>query len=238
MSDSTRKSRSLRRRRLWLFLGCLAAVALGSMWGCFASPVADLWPPKPGEPRHAVDVVYWDWHTRIVAAADPLHEDAEQPARSRFTEWGFGEERWYLDGHQGFTGVFRALCWPTDSCVGRSEDSLPYWQRYRSRELERWSFVVSSEGLARMNEYLESLRGSPIEAHPGWYSGRRSYCLFFACHHFTLSALRAAGLPVRPWWGFTAWQTRIQLDRVARFHEAEGLLPASSAAAPPDEGDS
>ncbi|MEM7230544.1 MAG: hypothetical protein AAF517_00125 [Planctomycetota bacterium] len=134
-----------------------------------------------------------------------------------------------LDGHQGITGVFRSLFWPTESGLRDGTRFLAYEDRFPEREVERWDFVVSSEGLKRMREYLESLRGELLSDHRGWYRGKRSYHLLHLCHHVVLRALREGGLPVAPWWAYTGWQTKIQLRRALSFHEElESYTPPPS----------
>ena len=72
--------------------------------------------------------------------------------------------------------------------------------------------------------YLESDKAELLDGYEDWYAAESSYHIFFLCHHFTLQALREGGLPVAPWWGFTGWMTRIQLNRVQDYHEEAGLV--------------
>ena len=218
-----RARRLLRPRRLLIAAAALLIVSIPS---CFPGPIDDLWPPRPGEPSHRIEVVYHDWHTFIV---EPRAAAAGAEPDGGFFEWEFAEKAWYLEGRQGIGGVFRALFWPSDSALSRKEVARPFWARFPERPIERWSFVVSEEGLRRLVAYAESVRGEPLAGRRGWYAGRRPYHLFFLCHHFTLRALREAGLPVAPWWGYTYWMTEIQLDRVARFHESRGVLEEAAA---------
>ena len=196
--------------------------------GCFPGPVKELWPPGPGEPRYAIDLLYFDWHTLVTFPVETStgHDDAGTAREPRYTEWGFAEKAWYLDGRQGLTGVARALLWPTESAVGRRERDRPYWERYPERQVERWTYHVSGRGLERLRAYLESQAGPTLPDYPEWTAGTTPYCFTYLCHHFVLEALREAGLPVAPWWGYTAWMTRIQLDRVLEFQAAAGLPAA------------
>ena len=34
-----------------------------------------------------------------------------------YEEWGYAERAWFLEKRQGFTGVLRALLWPTEGVV-------------------------------------------------------------------------------------------------------------------------
>lgn len=177
--------------------------------GCLAWPDPALWPPGAAENRVTIDVCYRDWHTVIV----------EPAGEGRWREWEFAERAWYLDGRQGVSGAVRALLWPTASAVGREERERPIWERYPAGEVRRWTFVLSERGRRAMDEWLEAQEGEPIGDWPGWTSGRRSYHLFFHCHHFAATALRRAGLPIRPWWALNGRLLQIQLDRAERFHD-------------------
>src|SRR5690606_10310711 len=203
-----------------------------STLGCCAQPNADLWPPREGERRVEVTVIYRDWHTMLLheELAPPPSDAALAPplamgaAPKPFTLWEFAEKAWYLEGRQGVTGAVRALLWPTESALLRRELSYDGMARTLRSGEEEWRFVVSERGSLRMKRYLESLRGEPLEGFPDWYRGTRSYSIRFLCHHPVLYALREAGLPTTPWWGYTAWLTGLQLDRVSRFHADAGLL--------------
>jgi hypothetical protein len=193
-----------------------------------AQPIDGLWPPRTDQPRVAIDVVYDDWHSIIIEHLDESGEVESVVAGvastpHRFREWEFCERAWYLDGHQGVTGVLRSLFWPTASGLGRRDLRRPYQERRADRAPVHWRFVLSVEGSRRLRDSLESLRGDPIPEHPEWFAGKKSYHLFRLCHHVTLDALREAGLPVSGFWGFTGWMTELQLHRVARFHAAAGL---------------
>lgn len=61
-SAPRRGGRRCHRRLLAPAVFCLVCIP----WSCCASPIRDLWPPKPGEPRRVIDVVFRDWHTVIV----------------------------------------------------------------------------------------------------------------------------------------------------------------------------
>ena len=217
------RGRKGKRRRRFLLCALLLAV-LAAIPSCFPGPVRELWPPQPGERSYKVDVVFWDWHTLIIEETEP---GAESPPSSAFREWGYCEEAWYLEGKQGVFGAFRALGWPSAGGVQKLPAERPYWKRHPDREIERWSFVISEKGRAAMHAYLESELGEPLPGHPSWHRSTSSYHVFHSCHHFTASALREAGLPIRPWWAFAGWMVGVQLDRVARFH-AEEIPDATS----------
>ncbi len=205
-----------RRRRTLLVLVLLALPA--ALWSCFPAPIRELWPPRPGEPRHVIDVVFRDWHTVII---EPAPSAGTTASNGLLREWEFCEKAWYLEGKQGLTGVARSLFWPTASGVGCAVVPEPFWIRYPPGEVRRWTFVLSEGGLRTMNAYLEAEKGEGLAEFPGWYAGKSSYHLFYDCHHFTASALRAAGLPIRPWWAFSGWMISLQLDRVRKYHEEE-----------------
>ncbi|MGH7152159.1 MAG: hypothetical protein ACREIU_15745, partial [Planctomycetota bacterium] len=111
--------------------------------------------------------------------------------------------------------------WPTASVLGCEERDSPPWRRHPEEQVERWSFVVSGRGLEELHAYLDSERGPPLPDPPGWNDGTHAYHLFHQCHHVTAGALRAAGLPIAPWWCLTGGLIRLQLNRIRRFHESE-----------------
>src|SRR5216684_620828 len=43
--------------------------------------------------------------------------DGASGERCVYEEWGYAERAWYLEKRQGFTGVLRALLWPTEGVV-------------------------------------------------------------------------------------------------------------------------
>ncbi len=194
----------------------LRAASCLALWSCFPGPVADLWPPRPGEPRYPIDVVYREWHAALVVPSG-------EPSQDAWEEWEYCEQAWYLEGRYGFLGIpgaIRALLWPTASGVSRRAVSRLPGQAEDGRG-GRWTFIVSEKGLRALREYLERSKGAPIPGHPDWHEGRRSYHLFHNCYHYTARGLRAAGLPIAPWWAFNEGSSRIQLERIRRWHEAE-----------------
>lgn len=185
-------------------------------------PKPDLWPPRPGELRSEIDVVFHDRHTVVV-----------ERAGAAFLEWGYAEKAWYVENRRGLSGAMRALFWPTASALGCEQRDFPLWRRHPEEEVERWSFVVSRRGLEELHAYLESERGPPLPNLPGWNEGAHAYHLFHQCHHVTAGALRAAGLPIAPWWCLTGGLIRLQLNRIRRFQDSEGERPGRASAEVP-----
>lgn len=221
-------SPNVRRPKRWRRLRIAGAVVVIGLplllWSCFPAPIPELWPPRPGEPRHRIDVVYRDWHTIVVLPILPSGAPAEvgaEPAAHVHRE--YCERAWYLEGRQGAWGVLRSLLWPTASGIGEIRTAEPVWIRRPTEDLERWTFVLSANGLRALEEYYRSETGAPLPEFPGWHAGNHDYHLFHHCHHVTAGALRAAGLPIRAWWAFSASLLEIQLDRIARHHRDEGL---------------
>ncbi|MGH7150946.1 MAG: hypothetical protein ACREIU_09620, partial [Planctomycetota bacterium] len=62
--------------------GLLLSALLGA--SC-VGPKRDLWPPRPGEPRYEIDVVFHDWHTAVVERVE---------GSSAYREWGYAEKAW------------------------------------------------------------------------------------------------------------------------------------------------
>ena len=236
---STRPFRRLdkRRLRILLRLGLVSfALTLLLNLACLAGPLRDRWPPAPDDPVHRIDVVYHDWHARIVERAEPGAAEIEPPVSNTpasadlagtsdaYQEWDFAEQAWYLQGRQGAVGVVRTLVFPSASCVGADSSVVPPWSR--AVPLERhWTFFLSEKGYRAMQDYMVSVRAEPLAEWPGWYSGNRSYHLFFNCNQFTAKALRRAGLPLRPWWAIYGPMIGFQLDRAQSFQPVESFPP-------------
>jgi hypothetical protein len=214
------ETRARTPRRLAIARVCYVLFAAGPVsfsLACIAFPIRDRWPPGELERAHRVDVIYSDWHSRIVETE--IEEGAETETGGAVGEtylvWDFAEKAWYLDEEQGTTGIFRALCWPTASCVGAEEDDEAPWEDENPPEpIEgHWTFYLSSRGYDEMKRYMESMKGEAIEGWPRWFWGKRDYQVFYNCNQFTATALRRAGLPIRPWCAIAGPMIRKQLDR-------------------------
>ncbi|MFC1743429.1 DUF2459 domain-containing protein [Candidatus Riflebacteria bacterium] len=179
----------------------------------FPSPDAKLWPPEK-DSFEFLYVVYWDWHTIVIIP---------EKGRKVFSEWEFAEKLWYLEMKQGITGALRALFQPSKSVIGYEVHLKPYWERHARRKPEKWTFLISRAGKKRIITFLQSIKGTRLNNFSAWYSGKRSYHLFFNCNHFTAHALKNAGLPIRTWWVFWGALLKMQLDRISLLQKELSL---------------
>lgn len=194
----------------------LFVLFISGFYGCAAAPVHHLWPPQPQQTSYRADVVAKGIHTFVVIYPDPEREPLN------YRVYGFAEKGWYLEERQGITGAFRALFWPTDSVVEvrtSPEPVDPYEDE--EKKIRVWQFALSQEGRQAMIEFLESWYEKEdllkVSGPVRYYSSRHSYHLFRGCHHYTAKALRAGGLPIRPWWAFSQSLIEIQLNRIEKL---------------------
>lgn len=188
--------------------------------GC-AGPVPDLWPPAPGSPARDILVTVDTWHAVIGFPSEDQARGGTAAPRPPYEEWGYAERAWYLEGRQGFTGVLRALFWPSDAVVEVGTHARRWSERTPDPPAEEFRFTVSHEGYRRLRAFLEGSRGSetPLRAGAGsvFYAARRPYSVLHQCHHYAARALRAAGLPVSPAWALTRSLFVDQLRRAERY---------------------
>jgi hypothetical protein len=168
-----------------------------------------------------MDVIASGLHTFVVIHPAP-HEGS-----AGFREYGFAEKAWYLEGRQGIQGAIRALFWPTDSVVEVKKLAEADFKPDPEREMRIWRFVITEEGRDAMMRFLQSwydpAKVIEVTDDAEYYSGRYAYHLFRGCHHYTARALRAAGLPIRPWWAFSRSLIAVQLDWAQRLQTEAGI---------------
>lgn len=217
--------------RLALFPG-LFLLAMGC-----AGAQPELWPPAPGSPSHDIIVSVDSWHAVIAVEKEsaegrglrtersetnvPSQSSALSPPNFLYEEWSYAEQAWYLEGRQGFTGVLRALFWPSDGVVEVGTHNRPWSERTPDPPAEQFRFRLSGEGYLRLRAFLEGSRRSetPLRSSNGsvFYPAQRTYSVFHQCHHYAAHALRAAGLPVSPVWALTRTLFVAQLRRAKRL---------------------
>lgn len=196
--------------------------------GC-VSPVPEVWPPPAGSPAHDIVVSVDTWHAVIAIPQN----SSPQPSRSSplapspaprallYEEWSYAEHAWYLEGRQGFTGVLRALFWPTAGVVEVGTHARPWSERTPDPPAEEFRFTVSEEGYAGLRRFLEGSREAemPLRVVGGraFYPARRAYSFLHQCHQYAARALRAAGLPVSSRWAMTRSLFVAQLRRAERL---------------------
>ena len=135
-----------------------------------------------------------------------------------YEEWGYAERAWYLEKRQGFTGVLRALLWPTEGVVEvRIHESI-WAERTQKPPVEAFKIQISETGYRSLRSYLRSTIGLEelvgIVGNSRFCVARSSYHLFHQCHHYTATGLREAGLPISMWGTLTRYTFAKQLRRI------------------------
>ena len=117
-----------------------------------------------------------------------------------YEEWGYAERAWYLEKRQGFTGVLRALLWPTAGVVEVGILGSIWAERTQKPPVEAFRFQISDVGYRSLRSYLRATIASEepvgIVGNSRFCVARLSYHLFHQCHHYTAKGLREAGLPI------------------------------------------
>lgn len=208
----------------WL-LACLLIV----LCGC-AAPVRELWPPPEGAPSHTIVVSLDTWHAMIafplagaedrVPRSEP-HSSILSPQSRAFEEWGYAEQAWYLEGRQGFTGVIRALFWPSPGVVEVGLHSRIWAARTPQPPSDVFVIRLSETGYQRLRRHLRAtvVASEPLLVTAGskFYSSKRPYHLFHQCHQYAALALREAGLPLSAFWSINRAGLAMQLRRAVEL---------------------
>jgi hypothetical protein len=135
-----------------------------------------------------------------------------------YEEWGYAERAWYLEKRQGFTGVLRALLWPTEGVVEVGIHESIWAERTQKPPVEAFRFQISEAGYLSLRSYLRATIASDepvgIVGNSRFCVARSSYHLFHQCHHYTAKGLREAGLPISMWGALTRYSFAMQLRRI------------------------
>ena len=149
-------------------------------------------------------------------------DDAPGGARV-YEEWGYAERAWYLEKRQGFTGVIRALLWPTEGVVEVGIHESIWAQRTQKPPAEAFRFQISAAGYLGLRSYLRATIASDepvsIVGNSRFCIARAPYHLFHHCHHYTAKGLRVAGLPISMSGTLTRGAFAKQLRRIMPLSE-------------------
>lgn len=188
------------------------------LWSC-AAPVQGLWPPPEGVPTRTIVVSLDTWHAMIAITLDERVTALDR--KSVFEEWGYAERAWYLEGRQGITGALRALFLTNPGVVEIGLHEQVWAARTPQPPSETFVFRLSESGYLRLRRHLLSTIGAAnpvlVLDRVKFYPSKRPYHLFHQCHQYAAEALRAAGLPLSPWWAFSRTSFAMQLRRAARM---------------------
>jgi uncharacterized protein (TIGR02117 family) len=201
-------------RRIRRAAACLGAALLAA--GCLG-PVADLYPPRPGEPAVTVWVVDHGWHTGLVVRrADVdrrLWPEVDDVPAAAFLEVGWGDRDFYMAEPGTAWMALRAAFGGTPTVLHVAALAVPPAAAVPGREvvalrLSRRGFDALSNFVG--DTYQRDVAGRATALQPGhhgasrFYAARGTYSLFNTCNTWAARALRAAGAPVTPAWAATA----------------------------------
>jgi Protein of unknown function (DUF2459) len=152
-----------------------------------------------------------------------------------FEEWGYAERAWFLEKRQGFTGVIRALLWPTEGVVEIGIHGSIWAERAQKPPVEAFRFQISEAGYWGLRSYLQETIASEnpvgIVGNSRFCVARSPYHLFHHCHHYTAKGLREAGLPISMRGSLTRNGLAKQLRRITHippFEVPAGVISAHS----------
>jgi uncharacterized protein (TIGR02117 family) len=200
----------------------IVAVACGACMG----PPKNSFPAEIGEARRPVYLVSHGWHTGIVlrrADIPPaIWPEAGEFPDAEYLEVGWGDRDYYQAREPGAWLTFKAALWPTPSVLhivgftGSVEDFFPASDIIRVE--------LSARGLERLSGYIRDsyardAAGQTIRLGPAlygegqFYLSREKFHVFNTCNVWTARGLRAAGLPVTPFFSLTTEQVMSQVQK-------------------------
>ena len=182
-----------------LYRAVLAALGVGLLCACAATPVAEF-PPAPADT--VVVVVPQGGHTGIaVRRADipaPLVPEKRDFAQAEWLEFGWGDRDFYMTPTAGPWTTFKAAFLPTQSVVHVAGVRGSLAAAFPGSEIVE--IPLSRPALEALVRYVhdtfarEGERAAALGR--GFYPGRPTFHVFRTCNVWTAGALRAAGLPV------------------------------------------
>jgi uncharacterized protein (TIGR02117 family) len=193
--------------RVGLWVGALAVLAIA----CAAQDRAP-YPPRLSEPTRLVWVVGHEWHTGLVIRRadipDGLWPEHGDFVGAEYLEVGWGDREFYQATAPTLSLGLRAAVGANPGVlhvVAFSDAIGAVFPRSQIVELS-----LSTEGLAALCSFVHAAHardetGRAMALGPGlygwsrFYLGRERYAFPETCNTWTARALRAAGLPIKPW---------------------------------------
>ncbi|HET7874668.1 MAG TPA: TIGR02117 family protein [Methylomirabilota bacterium] len=208
-----------------LLLALLALVGSGCL-----GPVAELYPPRPGEPVRTIYLVGHGWHAGLVIARADIPdaiwpEHREFPA-ARWLEIGWGDRAFYRSPEPTLGLALRAAFASEGSVLhvaGFDRAPAEYFPRAEIVAIDLSRQAV--EALARFihEAYARDAEGRPVVLGPGlyplsrFYAARGRYHLIRTCNNWTAETLRAAGCPITPAYAVVAGNLMLQAESCGRI---------------------
>ena len=193
-----------------------AGVFLFILLGAYAAPAKNSFPAEDGETRRPVYLVSHGWHTGIVVRRADLPTavwpESEDFPDAEYLEVGWGDRDYYQTREPDAWLTLKAALWPTPSVLhiaGFSGPVASYFPHSEVVELE-----LSQRGFERLSGFVRdsfdrdgatrSVRLGPgLYGQSAFYPAREKFHLFNTCNVWTARVLRAAGLPVTPFYAIT-----------------------------------
>jgi len=214
-------------------------IALGLLAGCSALTRK---PSAASGPTHELTFFCDNFHSGLIVQAaevDPAFSRVDGPAATwPLLTIHFGERRTMLDPTVGY-GHFALLAVVPSAALVQVDRhpaiNAATW-RYLGVDEEHvrlYHFTVDEAGWQAWQECLRSqwiggehLSKSTTDPTTYWPS-RRDWSITDNCHDFTLSFVRAAGLPLQQRWYYGARQVRLDLPRAQAELAAAGITVIS-----------
>ncbi len=206
------------------FVRVLAVVAVAVCGAC-AAPVKEP-DASAHEPSRPLYLVSHGWHTGIVfRRADIPHAiwpEAGDFPDAEYLEVGWGDRDYYQAREPGAWLTFKAAFWPTPSVLHIVGFTGTVENFFLASDIIR--VELSARGLERLSGYIHDsyardAAGQTIRLGPSLYGQGRFYLsqekfhLFNTCNVWTARGLRAAGLPVTPFFSVTTGQVMSQAQK-------------------------
>jgi uncharacterized protein (TIGR02117 family) len=183
----------------WLFLELTAGAAFDQ-------------PASAQERVRAVFMVDNGWHAALVVrtadiSTSALPELGDFP-QAEYLEISWGDAEYFPDRDAGFFGALKAAFWSSGSVIHVVGFSGSVEKAYPGAEIIE--IAVAEDRFDKMLRYLSDdfLRPAPTapaKASPGlfpnsrFYAARSQFSALRTCNTWIAEALRAAGLPLKPW---------------------------------------
>jgi hypothetical protein len=187
---------------------------------------------------HTLTVFCDGFHSGLVVPAaevDPVLSPVSGPAaRWPWLTLHFGERRTMLDPTTGCLHFASLAVVPGAALVQVDRHPAVEADTWRylgvdERQVRLYRFTVDEAGWRAWQERLRStwIAGPCLGRPPGdpttYWPCPRTWSINDNCHDFTLSLVRAAGLPLRARWFYGARQMRLDLPRAQAELAAAGL---------------
>ena len=211
--------------------------------GCLG-PVSALYPPSPDDPARPVWVIGHGWHVGLALRRGDVSTDVwpERMTLGSFAhlEVGWGDGAFYPAG-TGTVGAALKAAFRSESSVLQVVAFEPsvtiFFPHSPIVEIQLGQRGLDALGRFVEQTYARAASGEPLPIAPalygdGWFyraSGR--YGLLTNSNTWVARALRAAGCPITPLWGWTASNVLWQSSRFGRVLRSEaGTHPAGATA--------